>query len=94
VESSFASPFWITIKQAQELGAHVHKSEKGKRPPRAPLCPIGGSRTGQTDKGLALRADTEVCDLCKRGGSEKLLRSCGFFCILSNKVCNTLRRVR
>ncbi|MFN4202426.1 MAG: ArdC family protein [Tabrizicola sp.] len=29
VESGFASPFWMTFKQAQELGAHVRKGEKG-----------------------------------------------------------------
>jgi antirestriction protein ArdC len=29
VESSFSSPFWMTFKQAQELGAHVRKGEKG-----------------------------------------------------------------
>jgi antirestriction protein ArdC len=29
VEAGFASPFWMTFKQAQELGAHVRKGEKG-----------------------------------------------------------------
>jgi antirestriction protein ArdC len=29
VESGYASPFWMTFKQAQELGAHVRKGEQG-----------------------------------------------------------------
>jgi len=29
VESGYASPFWMTFKQAQELGAHVRKGECG-----------------------------------------------------------------
>ncbi len=29
VEQGFASPFWITFKQAQQFGAHVRKGEKG-----------------------------------------------------------------
>jgi antirestriction protein ArdC len=29
VESGFASPIWMTFKQAQELGSHVKKGEKG-----------------------------------------------------------------
>lgn len=29
VEAGFASPFWMTFRQAQELGAHVRKGEKG-----------------------------------------------------------------
>lgn len=29
VESGYASPFWMTFKQAQELGAHVRKGERG-----------------------------------------------------------------
>jgi antirestriction protein ArdC len=29
VESGFASPFWMTFKQAQEFGAHVRKGERG-----------------------------------------------------------------
>jgi antirestriction protein ArdC len=29
VECGFASPFWMTFKQAQELGAHVRKGEQG-----------------------------------------------------------------
>jgi antirestriction protein ArdC len=29
MESGFTSPFWMTFKQAQELGAHVRKGEKG-----------------------------------------------------------------
>jgi antirestriction protein ArdC len=29
LEHGFASPFWMTFKQAQELGAHVRKGEKG-----------------------------------------------------------------
>ncbi len=29
VESGYASPFWMTFKQAQELGAHVRKGESG-----------------------------------------------------------------
>lgn len=29
VECGFVSPFWMTFKQAQELGAHVRKGEKG-----------------------------------------------------------------
>ncbi|TRW95224.1 DUF1738 domain-containing protein [Paracoccus sp. M683] len=29
VEAGFSSPFWMTFRQAQELGAHVRKGEKG-----------------------------------------------------------------
>jgi antirestriction protein ArdC len=29
VESGYAAPFWMTFKQAQELGAHVRKGERG-----------------------------------------------------------------
>lgn len=29
IEGGFSSPFWMTFKQAQELGAHVKKGEKG-----------------------------------------------------------------
>lgn len=29
LDHGFASPFWMTFKQAQELGAHVRKGEKG-----------------------------------------------------------------
>jgi antirestriction protein ArdC len=29
MEGGFASPFWMTYKQAQELGAHVRKGERG-----------------------------------------------------------------
>jgi antirestriction protein ArdC len=29
VECGYASPFWMTFKQAQELGAHVRKGEQG-----------------------------------------------------------------
>ena len=29
VERGFAAPIWMTFKQAQELGAHVRKGEKG-----------------------------------------------------------------
>ena len=29
IEGGFSSPFWMTFKQAQDLGAHVKKGEKG-----------------------------------------------------------------
>lgn len=29
IEGGFSSPYWMTFKQAQELGAHVKKGEKG-----------------------------------------------------------------
>jgi len=29
VEAGFLSPYWMTFKQAKELGAHVRKGEKG-----------------------------------------------------------------
>ena len=29
VGRGFAAPFWMTYRQAKELGAHVHKGEKG-----------------------------------------------------------------
>ena len=29
IEAGFSSPYWMTFKQAKELGAHVKKGEKG-----------------------------------------------------------------
>ncbi|RUX23881.1 DUF1738 domain-containing protein, partial [Mesorhizobium sp. M4A.F.Ca.ET.050.02.1.1] len=55
VEKGYATPFWLTFKQALDLGAHVRKGEKGS------LVVYAGRITGtETDTATGEESETSI----------------------------------